>query len=64
MQVEKIHLNDNRITDFEDGLEYYSAKQTGCDFKVTEDDDDFWFSSICVMNCRDFLLYLHQMRLM
>ena len=48
-------LSDRRITDFEDGLEYYSALQSGCDYIVTEDGGDFWFTSVPVLNCRDFL---------
>jgi predicted nucleic acid-binding protein len=53
-------LRDHRITDFEDGLEYYSALQSGCDYIVTEDGGDFWFSSVQVMDCRGFLQYLQQ----
>lgn len=52
--------SDNRITDFEDGLEYYSALQSGCDCIVTEDGGDFWFSSVPVLNCRDFLQHFPQ----
>jgi len=53
-------LSDRRITDFEDGLEYYSALQSGCDYIVTEDGGDFWFSSVQVMDCRGFLQHFRQ----
>jgi predicted nucleic acid-binding protein len=47
-------LNNNRINDFEDGLEYYAAKTTHCNCIVTEDIEDFYFSDIEVLNCNDF----------
>lgn len=43
------------IHDFEDGLEYYSAKQSGCDTIITEDLNDFYFSEIPVYNCHTFI---------
>ena len=51
--VEKTIAN-KKISDFEDGLEYYSAMESQCDFIVTEDRDDFFFSEIPVLNARDF----------
>ena len=51
--VEKTIVN-KKINDFEDGLEYYSAIESKCDFIVTEDRDDFFFSVIPVLNARDF----------
>ena len=51
--VEKTIAN-KKINDFEDGLEYYSAIESKCDFIVTEDGDDFFFSEIPVLNARDF----------
>jgi predicted nucleic acid-binding protein len=47
-------LNNNKINDFEDGLEYYAAKATHCICIVTEDIEDFYFSGIEVLNCKDF----------
>ena len=44
------------IKDFEDGLEYYSAIDIGCDFIVTENQTDFYFSEIEISGCKDFLL--------
>ncbi len=43
------------IHDFEDGLEYYSAKQAGCSHIVTEDKNDFYFSELSVMTSEEFL---------
>src|SRR6478735_1589028 len=51
--VEKTVTN-KKINDFEDGLEYYSSIESNCDFIVTEDKDDFYFSDIPVMNAKVF----------
>lgn len=48
-------LTNNKINDFEDGLEYYSAINSGCNCIVTEDKQDFYFSEIEIMNCEEFL---------
>ena len=48
-------LKNVKINDFEDGLEYYSAIQSACDFILTEDVSDFYFSEIPVFNCEDFM---------
>ncbi|WP_421939712.1 type II toxin-antitoxin system VapC family toxin [Pedobacter sp.] len=47
-------LGDKRINDFEDGLEYFAALASGCTCIITEDTDDFYFSSIEVLSCKDF----------
>ena len=52
--VLKTILN-KKIIDFEDGLEYYSALESGCQAIVTEDRGDFHFSEIEVVNCREFI---------
>jgi len=46
---------DQRINDFEDGLEYYSAIQESCKAIITEDKNDFYFSDIEVLKCSEFL---------
>ena len=51
--VEKT-ISNKKINDFEDGLEYYSAMESKCDFIVTEDRNDFFFSEIPVLNAREF----------
>ena len=44
-----------KILDFEDGLEYYAAKNAGCRCIITEDISDFHFSDIEVLNSEAFL---------
>lgn len=43
------------IDDFEDGLQYYAALGSKCKCIVTEDLNDFHFSSIAVLNAESFL---------
>jgi predicted nucleic acid-binding protein len=52
--VEKTTLN-KKITDFEDGIEYYSALEAGCKVIITEDTGDFWFSEAEVLTCGMFI---------
>jgi predicted nucleic acid-binding protein len=47
-------LTNKKVTDFEDGLEYYSAIRSKCAFIVTEDLNDFYFSKIPVLTARTF----------
>ncbi|TKB97714.1 PIN domain-containing protein [Pedobacter cryophilus] len=49
-------LENKKILDFEDGLEYYAALENKCDCIVTENLKDFHFSEIQVVNCKDFAL--------
>lgn len=53
-------IQNPAIEDFEDGLEYYSALQADCNFIITEDPADFYFSSIPVYRSREFLLHHFQ----
>ncbi len=48
-------LENKKINDFEDGLEYYSALEAGCDCIVTEDTKDFYFSEIEVLKSEEFI---------
>ncbi len=48
-------ITNKKINDFEDGLEYYSALDSGCGVIITEDAGDFYFSEIEVINCDNFL---------
>lgn len=48
-------LENPWVTDFEDGLEYFSALQHSCQAIITEDSDGFYFSEIPVYDCRKFL---------
>lgn len=49
-------LENPAVKDFEDGLEYYSAKENKCTCIITEDTRDFYFSKIEVLNSHDFYL--------
>lgn len=46
---------NKKIHDFEDGLQYYSAVQSGCKCIVTENIKDFYFSEIEVLTSEQFL---------
>jgi len=48
-------ISNPQVHDFEDGLEYYSAFNQNCDFIVTENLEDFYFSEIEVLSCEEFL---------
>jgi hypothetical protein len=48
-------ISNPQVHDFEDGLEYYSAVQENCNFIVTENVEDFYFSEIEVVRCEEFL---------
>lgn len=47
-------LQNQAIHDFEDGLEYYSAAESGCQCIITENIGDFYFSEIEVADSREF----------
>ena len=47
-------LSNKSIHDFEDGLEYYAAKSVNCKCIITEDIEDFYFSEIEILNCKEF----------
>lgn len=47
-------LKNPAVNDFEDGLEYYSALENGCDCIITEDVGDFYFSKIEVLKSEAF----------
>jgi predicted nucleic acid-binding protein len=51
--VEKT-LQNRKVLDFEDGLEYYSAQESKCTCIVTEDVSDFHFSEIEVLSGEGF----------
>ena len=48
-------LENNKVLDFEDGIEYYSAVNSKCSVLITEDIDDFYFAEIEVIKSIDFL---------
>jgi predicted nucleic acid-binding protein len=49
-------FSNKQIHDFEDGLEYYSALRGKCNFLITENIEDFYFSQIEVLKPKDFLV--------
>ena len=49
-------VRNAKINDIEDGMQYYSALQMGCDYIVSENVGDFHFGEITTISCRDFLL--------
>ena len=54
-------LQNKKVNDFEDGIEYYAALHNKCDVIVTEDAGDFYFSDIKVSKAKNFLQdYLFQ----
>jgi len=48
-------IRNNRILDFEDGLQYYSAVDAGCKIIITENVEDFYFADIAVCDSENFL---------
>ena len=54
-EITKKAIQNPKIHDFEDGLEYYSALNHECDFIVTENQGDFYFSEIPVVGSEEFL---------
>ena len=54
-------LQNKKVHDFEDGLEYYSAVNSKCSILITDDTDDFYFSEIEIVKPEVFLTrYLPQ----
>jgi predicted nucleic acid-binding protein len=48
-------LLNKKVLDFEDGLQYYSAVNGGCQAIITENGSDFHFANIPVMTSEDYL---------
>lgn len=48
-------LQNKKVNDFEDGLEFYAAACYNCDAIITEDINDFYFSTIPIYTSKDFL---------
>ena len=49
-------LANPKITDIEDGMQYYSAEKAGCTSIVSYDKRDFHFSDVEVLDAQEFLL--------
>ena len=54
-ELTRMAIQNPKVHDFEDGLEYYSALNHKCDFIVTENQSDFYFSKIPVLGSEEFL---------
>jgi len=48
-------LKNEKVEDFEDGIQYYSALNSGCGIIITEDRSGFYYSKIKVMGSEEFL---------
>ena len=46
---------DKRVHDLEDGIQYYSAVYEKCDYLITENTADFYFSDMPIMTSSSFL---------
>jgi predicted nucleic acid-binding protein len=53
--IVKRAIKNPEVIDFEDGLEYYAALNSGCDIILTEDKNDFYFSELPVLNSQEFV---------
>jgi predicted nucleic acid-binding protein len=49
-------LADRSFPDFEDGMQYYAALQSGCTVVVTEDTKGFYGGGLEVLNSEQFLV--------
>ena len=47
-------LADPKVVDFEDGLQYYAALESGCNCIITENIADFHFSDMEVIDSKNF----------
>jgi predicted nucleic acid-binding protein len=47
-------LSNKKIHDVEDGLQYYAALNQKCDYIITENKNDFYYSTIRVASCEEF----------
>lgn len=54
-KIVRLALNDKDFTDFEDGLQYYSALENGMEVIITRNQKDFKHSKLPVMNADQFL---------
>lgn len=57
METVQQALENKEVEDFEDGLEYYAALGVGCQFIISENPGDFYFSKIPVLGAQQFLIH-------
>lgn len=49
-------IKNKSIHDFEDGLQYYSAMNAKCKCIITQNESDFHFSDIEILNSENFIM--------
>jgi len=54
-KITELSLSDEKFTDFEDGLQYYSAIENQIDVIITRNKKDFKHSKLPVMTAKEFL---------
>lgn len=54
-KIIELALSDNKFTDFEDGLQYYSALENQVDIIVTRNKKDFKNSKIPILTAKEYL---------
>lgn len=54
-KIIELALSDEKFPDFEDGLQYYSAIDSKCDFIITRDLKDFKNSKLPVMTAGNYI---------
>lgn len=59
-KITKRALDDDDFTDFEDGLQYYSAVENEMDIIITRNRKDFKHSKLPVMSAEEYLSSLNQ----
>ena len=48
-------LQNKKVNDLEDGMQFYAAKKAGCRVIVTSDTEDYYFSDIEILKPKQFL---------
>ncbi len=48
-------LANKKVNDFEDGMQYYAALESKCTAIITQDTEDYYYSSIEILNADNFL---------
>jgi predicted nucleic acid-binding protein len=54
-KIIELALSDDEFSDFEDGLQYYSALENNVDLIITRNKKDFKNSKIPVLNAKEYL---------
>ncbi|AVR44720.1 PIN domain nuclease [Christiangramia fulva] len=54
-KITELALSDESFSDFEDGLQYYSAIENGVDIIITRNKKDFKNSRLPVLTAREYL---------